>query len=391
VTSIPDATIKAYFEAWNEPNDAARLKLLEVAWADDGVLRDVGSEVVGREAVSDYIGQALRAVPGRVLVPGAVLEGPGGRRGVGWTLRLPDGTTHSGYFVGEVDAAGRLTLSDVYGDPALEPREPSLWSKLRAGMVANPIPTAGLVLAAIYVVLRLQAERFYTDFAVTPEDAGFGALDLAVRQSSYVLLTFAVIGILWSALYFVGMYPTFAITIIRSLIGRTARKWEPFLAFGLSMASLAALTYGVDNDWRIAAAGIAGGIACLYLPRMIPNAEAARAEARRRLLAWSRLVVIVGTLGFGLLTFAWTGWDNAKQDADAVRAGGTATATQFPWRARRVTVVPESNAKALGLPGCEKLVYLGENGDRVVLFDQVQKRTVRVESGDVQLVFPESC
>jgi hypothetical protein len=60
---------QAWGKAWNERDGAARLRLLEGAWADSGDYADppVGARVVGREAVSDEIGQFME--PGDYFEP----------------------------------------------------------------------------------------------------------------------------------------------------------------------------------------------------------------------------------------------------------------------------------------------------------------------------------
>jgi hypothetical protein len=393
VTSIPESTLEAYFRAWNEPNDAARLRLLETAWADDGVLRDGPTVLTGRDEVNAYMGQAIHGAPGRLLERGAPLAGPGGRRAEAWILRFADGSTRNGYFVGEVDADGRITGIDVYSPSVPDAAAPGIRQRLLRWVATNPLPTGGLVLAALYVMLRLQAERFYSEFNVTPEEAGFGPIDIAVRQSAYVLLVFVAAGVLWSVLYFGAMYPAFAVARTLQLSDRRGEWWKPVLTFALSFTAVMLLAYGANaGRWIVAAVGGAIGVGCLYLPRyLVPDADAARAEAQRGLLRWGAWVALVGTLFVGLGAFALEGWIRAKDDAAAVRDGESVGDNVFPWRAERVAVTWQGGEVEPPLPGCDRLVYLGDNGGRVVLYDQAGKRTVRVDSGDVQLVFPDDC
>jgi hypothetical protein len=392
VSSIPDVTLENFFKACNEPNEAARLSLLEAAWSENGVFRDGSAETTGRSALSAYLGHVHDTAPGRVLEQTSALYGHGGRRAFGWRLQGPEGSVAAGYAVGEVDTEGRLAVVELFTDATPPEKAKSARQELRAWALANPLAAAGVLVLLVYVVLRLQAERFYHEFGATPEDAGFGPVDLVMRQSSRIILTFALIGIVWSVGYLVGMYPFLVTTMMRDSLGRKDRRWEPWAAFGISMAAILIFVFGRSTGtWLLTGLGIAAGIGALFLPRVLmPNQDAARAQARERVLAWGRFVAVFGTLIYGGWTLAWTGWTKAKEDADSVKAGHVVTNDNFPWRARRV-LLDWKGTPGVKLPTCENLVYLGQADDRVLLYDRSKNQTVRVNAGDVQLQFPKTC
>jgi hypothetical protein len=56
--------VDAYGNAWSEPDEAARRKLLESAWADDGVYCDPTATVEGREALVAHIAGFGQQFPG---------------------------------------------------------------------------------------------------------------------------------------------------------------------------------------------------------------------------------------------------------------------------------------------------------------------------------------
>jgi len=110
----PDAIQQAWVDAWNEPDPTARLAALDLSVADDVrfALED-DAPVNGRAALSDYIGAALAALPGRVSEPtSGYLTVPGAWH-VAWRDVAADGTTVVGSGVLFVRLAGDGRISDA--------------------------------------------------------------------------------------------------------------------------------------------------------------------------------------------------------------------------------------------------------------------------------------
>ncbi|MFF7452980.1 nuclear transport factor 2 family protein [Kitasatospora sp. NPDC008115] len=61
-----------YLAAWNETDPAARRKLVDEAWAEDGTYTDPLAAVTGREGVDALIGAAQAQFPGLVFTLGPV-------------------------------------------------------------------------------------------------------------------------------------------------------------------------------------------------------------------------------------------------------------------------------------------------------------------------------
>ena len=61
------ANVLDYVAAWNEPDAATRLKLLERCWTDDGAYVDPKVELRGRSALSEYISKVQAGRPGARL------------------------------------------------------------------------------------------------------------------------------------------------------------------------------------------------------------------------------------------------------------------------------------------------------------------------------------
>jgi hypothetical protein len=101
--------VSTYGAAWNEPDEGARRKLLEQAWADDGVYCDPTATADGRDALVAHIAGFHELFPGaRIELVSGVDEHDGWLR-FAWALVGADGATLSdGFDVGELAPDGRL-------------------------------------------------------------------------------------------------------------------------------------------------------------------------------------------------------------------------------------------------------------------------------------------
>ncbi|GAB7182155.1 nuclear transport factor 2 family protein [Kitasatospora sp. Ki12] len=61
-----------YIAVWNETDPAARRKLIDEAWAEDGRYTDPLASVVGRDAIDALIGAAQAQFPGLEFTLGPV-------------------------------------------------------------------------------------------------------------------------------------------------------------------------------------------------------------------------------------------------------------------------------------------------------------------------------
>ncbi|MFE7563251.1 nuclear transport factor 2 family protein [Kitasatospora sp. NPDC057500] len=102
-----------YLAAWNETDPAARRRLVDEAWAEDGTYTDPLAAVTGREGVDALIGAAQAQFPGLVFTLGPVDAHHGIARFT-WNLG-PAGEVPLviGFDVLVADAEGRI--ASVYG------------------------------------------------------------------------------------------------------------------------------------------------------------------------------------------------------------------------------------------------------------------------------------
>jgi hypothetical protein len=100
-------TVEAYMAAWNEPDEAKRLQLLERCWADDGTYTDPMSDVAGREALVALITGFQAQMPGATISIQSAIDEHHGRIRFGWALNGGP-TAMDGIDVGILGADGRL-------------------------------------------------------------------------------------------------------------------------------------------------------------------------------------------------------------------------------------------------------------------------------------------
>jgi hypothetical protein len=103
------ANVLAYVAAWNEPDAAARLKILESCWADDACYVDPNVELKGRTALCDHISKVQAGRPGARI---EMMSGVDLHHHVVrflWRLVRADGSAGDiSIDFGEVDTDGRL-------------------------------------------------------------------------------------------------------------------------------------------------------------------------------------------------------------------------------------------------------------------------------------------
>ncbi len=102
-------TVKAYVDAWNEPDEASRRELLHRSWAEDGVYTDPLVQIEGREALVYHARNFTGRWPGaRVVMTSGVDEHHGYVRFT-WRLVSPNGETlREGTDFGELCVDGHL-------------------------------------------------------------------------------------------------------------------------------------------------------------------------------------------------------------------------------------------------------------------------------------------
>jgi hypothetical protein len=190
---------QAWGKAWNERDDAARLRLLEEAWADTGDYADptVGARVVGREAVSDEIGRFMQ--PGDYFEPRDWLASDEhhGYMQLHWNYCSSDGFQFDGVDFVELAPDGRIQrVTDFFAVEPAQPRAicappvgdwtgiPDIARKWAATTVSDPT-TRRALLREVFT-----ADGSYVDPSDEEPVVGYEALDARVS------------GMLWEGAFF---------------------------------------------------------------------------------------------------------------------------------------------------------------------------------------------
>ena len=112
-------TVAAYLAAWNEPDAAKRMALLDKAWADGGVYIDPLSDVKGRDGLSDTIAGFHTQQPGAAIVIASGIDQHHNQIRFRWDFIGADGKVAvAGIDVGEFAPDGRLArIIGFWADP----------------------------------------------------------------------------------------------------------------------------------------------------------------------------------------------------------------------------------------------------------------------------------
>jgi hypothetical protein len=276
----------------------------------------------------------------------------------------------------------------------MEPATVGLWPRLREWAIKNPASALGLLALVVYAELRIPAELFYSHFGATATDAGFGNIEVVLEQSVQLLADYALLGIGWAALTVALVYPTLVTLIVLALQGENKGWGKALIAFAVSALALVAFGMAFVGyapiPWALVGAGLL--VLGFFVPNVMfgttamPERRAAR-QAARSLAAGFAVAGLVLSVA-ALLVFSLIA---AGPRAANVKDGDISSSPLFPWHPRHVSVVWRAGRPPLSLPGCRKLTYLGEDGDRVLLYDERDQRTLRLTSSDIELNFPGDC
>lgn len=102
-----EETVRAYIDAWNEPDEAKRRELLERAWADKGTYTDPMSHAEGRDELVALISQFQQQMPGASIAIASGIDQHHGQLRFQW--RMEGGPqAMEGIDIGRTAEDGRL-------------------------------------------------------------------------------------------------------------------------------------------------------------------------------------------------------------------------------------------------------------------------------------------
>lgn len=388
--------IREFVQALNEADADVRDALLERSATEDvRFSRAGGRPRRGHMDLARMIDHDVRHRARWFSLRGAISAGEG-NSSVVWAVKdsvQPDSKERV-----SVTQASDGRIEEIVAEPVRP--SPARWLVELA--TEHPVVAGGLAVGILYALLRVPLMLFYGRFDTTPEEVGFGNVNL-IRQSVFVL---ALIGALF--LLYVGIGWLFGLPIRQ--VFALARRCElldrardqralalvaavPLIAMPLSgpAAMISVVLDGVL--WIIALVWLAVVTRFVVSMPRFREPRAAVEEASRRsdhgLVArlLSRLLVGLMVLGLCVVVPLW-----AWKDADRVRDGEVARGRLFPWRALPVHVTWNGKRPAIEFGNdCRYLRYLGEANGHVVLFDSRADKTHRVTDSDINIRIDRKC
>jgi hypothetical protein len=112
-----------YMEAWGEPDEAARLCLLERSVMEDATFADPTAALEGRQLLSDHIGGLMETLPGAYIEPKGTIDARKGGAYFGWEYVSDGEALATGQDFVELAADGRLQHIVGFWEP-YAPSEP---------------------------------------------------------------------------------------------------------------------------------------------------------------------------------------------------------------------------------------------------------------------------
>lgn len=199
----------------------------------------------------------------------------------------------------------------------------------------NPGPSIVIFTTSLFVIVRVSLEAFYGSLGVQPEDVGFNSVQGTLLVSGL------------------------------------------FLGMVLILTVLLALAVVVSSSLALGAYAAARG---LLLGKGPPG------QVRRAMRRGLRLGPVLIPL-LGIPFAAYVLYYGAVEDLHSISSGKAIDNPLSPWRADRILVrwtTPERPYKRLN---CDRLLYLGENGTRTVIFNASQGAVIEIASKDIDLIF----
>lgn len=115
------AVVEGYVAAWNEPDEAKRLELLEQTWSAVGVYADPDETLAGRKAVAEGIVAFRERRPGGRIEVRSGIDEFGGRFRFAWAVLDADGTAvNEGEDFGHLGDDGRIASVTGFFGPLPE-------------------------------------------------------------------------------------------------------------------------------------------------------------------------------------------------------------------------------------------------------------------------------
>jgi hypothetical protein len=115
-----ETAVENYIKAWSERDPAARARLIEACFAEDGRVVTRSREIRGRAALDDAIASLLSNPKFLRIRVTSAIDARGTTFRVRGVAEFSDGTGLEAFDAGEVDASGRISLVLTFPGPLAE-------------------------------------------------------------------------------------------------------------------------------------------------------------------------------------------------------------------------------------------------------------------------------
>lgn len=270
----------------------------------------------------------------------------------------------------------------------------STLGRARNWAAANPTLVLGSLALLLYVELRVPTEIFYRHLGVTADDAGFGGIEVALIQSVQLLVVYGLLALAGALVYVILGYPL-AVTVRAAKKSGLLGQQFPriFVAVAMPLGALGAILLTVLSGclaWLLLAAALVT-LSFAFPEKFFPGLSSWELRAARRRAGKAAPAAALFSLVIAAVVLPAFLIVKAGPEADDVKGGEGSDSIVFPWNSRKVTARWTVADPPFALTGCAALLYLGEDGSRVLLYDSDADRALRVNAGEVELAFPEEC
>jgi hypothetical protein len=232
------------------------------------------------------------------------------------------------------------------------------WSvKVAAGAIKNPTATIAIGALVIFVAARVPTEIFYRRLDTTPEAVGLNSVEGLLQTITWV-------GVWALGVALIAGVLLFPLLLAYGWLSRIPKNVLEVL-----------FSYSKTRD---------------RLVGIFESVEVRKKPFRQELRLILRMGVTLVPL-IAVMTIVTYLTLEAFRDSNLIRKAPDASVHLGPWTALRVEAFWTSGESPIHLPNCRHLLYLGESDGHVILFDANSESVLQLQSGLLQLRFPEPC
>jgi hypothetical protein len=385
-------TLATYEKVWNERDSSKRAQLLQECAAANLRYIERDAEYSGRDAFVNYLASLEETALSRKYSAAAV------HHGHAWTswqvVTGDDSTVRGGAEFVEFSVDG--LLNKVVAFDSQEGGNRSIGERLYNWAMENPLPAAGVLGGALYLILRIPLSLFYGKLGITPEEAGFDNVTVLLQSALAIGTVFA--GLIAFVLLWGPSWSSFRVASrLNAELQEPASKQQLVIAgvYGpifVVMIYTSVLTFRWAIFWLVVVFAIWPPIFLMLLYR--GSKAPARRRQMKKLIRGLPVGVAANVLLLELILVLFVGPIVAYTDANNVRNGSQYSDLFRPWKALPVEVswtTKEKKEHAPRLPACSDLRLLGSTDKQIVLLNWKSGEVYRFPPNDLVVSVKRRC